>query len=146
MSEITICKTFTFSSAHFLPRYQGACQQVHGHNWQLQVGVSGPINSQGFVMDFKELKELINNLIINRIDHKFLNELVIPDFPSHNPTAENMIFWMADTIRRRLMTSKVNVVFLKLWETDSSYAKWERNETGGSLYGVLIGENYEIKI
>lgn len=127
MPTIAVCKTFAFSAAHFLPEYCGACKDLHGHNWKLEVGITGPVNENGFVLDFKELKSLINTTIINRIDHKCLNELVIANFPSKNPTAENMLLWMAEVIKTRLMDSFYNLAFLKLWETDTSYAEW-RNE------------------
>jgi 6-pyruvoyltetrahydropterin/6-carboxytetrahydropterin synthase len=127
MSKITVCKTFSFSAAHYLPEYCGACKDLHGHNWKLEVGVTGPITSSGFILDFKELKSLINAVVINRIDHKCLNNLVISKFPSKNPTAENMLLWMAEVIKIRIMNSHYNLAFLKLWETDTSYAEW-RNE------------------
>jgi 6-pyruvoyltetrahydropterin/6-carboxytetrahydropterin synthase len=125
--KIIVSKTFTFSAAHCLPGYDGPCKNLHGHNWKLEVGVSGPVNNEGFVIDFSELKNMVNNEIVSKIDHVFLNaQNDIPGFPYKNPTAENMLNWMAETLQHRFHLI-VKLEFIKLWETDTSYAEW-RNQ------------------
>lgn len=128
MGKITVCKIFSFSAAHFLPDYKGLCKNLHGHNWKLEIGITGPVNVEtGFVMDFKKIKEIINDRIISVIDHKLLNEIKENSFPSANPTAENMLFWLVFIIKDHLRPVKNNLDFIRLWETDTSFAEW-RNE------------------
>jgi 6-pyruvoyltetrahydropterin/6-carboxytetrahydropterin synthase len=75
-----------FSSAHRLlntniadndnNKLFGKCYQLHGHNYELFVTVTGPINKiSGFVIDLKDLKQIIKNKVINKLDHQYINEV-----------------------------------------------------------------------
>lgn len=83
---VTVYKKFTFESAHSLNNYNGPCSEIHGHSYKLLVGVEGPINDDGFVIDFSDLSELVNGYI-EKLDHTYLNVM----FP-FNPTAENIAY------------------------------------------------------
>lgn len=73
MFEVSI-KT-EFSAAHNLRGYQGKCEALHGHNWQVEVIVSSQkLDKIGIAIDFKKLKEVVNQ-VIEKLDHKYLNEL-----------------------------------------------------------------------
>lgn len=86
----TISKSFTFSAAHYLVGYHGMCQNLHGHNWRVTVKISGAyLDPLGILMDFKDLKRIMEERVGNRFDHKYLNQCV--DF---NPTAENIAEWI----------------------------------------------------
>ena len=75
MSVIRLTKEFHFELAHALEGYDGACRNIHGHSYILFVTVIGkPISSEenpklGMIMDFGELKRIVNNTIISRFDH-----------------------------------------------------------------------------
>lgn len=128
---ISICKEFNFSAAHFLPNHNGLCKNNHGHNYKLFVEIKSKYedinkNSEhceyGMVADFGNLKELINKLIIEKYDHKLLNDYF------SNPTAEEMIIDFSNIINDRLKESGYVLVELRLYETDTSFVRW-RNES-----------------
>ncbi len=122
---LTVTKIFKFEAAHWLPFYDGACHNLHGHSYKLEVTVTGKINENvenpqcGMIIDFSVLKGIVEEKIIRRFDHSNLN-----DFFS-NPTAENMVEYFAESINLALPTNIV-LVSVKLWETDSSYAEITR--------------------
>ncbi len=77
-----------FSSAHVLRGYPGACERVHGHNFQVQVEVRvHELDSLGMGIDFHEISSMTHE-VIDKLDHRLLNE--IPPFDEVNPTAENL--------------------------------------------------------
>lgn len=86
--QYTITVSSEFSSAHALRGYKGACEQLHGHNWKVVVSVSShSLNEIGVVMDFKELKSLLN-MVTEGFDHRVINDL--DHFSSVNPSSENI--------------------------------------------------------
>jgi 6-pyruvoyltetrahydropterin/6-carboxytetrahydropterin synthase len=87
-----IFKQFTFDSAHFLPMVPAGhkCRSIHGHTYRLTVFVEGPLDAQtGWVADFGEIKRAVN-AILEKIDHKLLNEVPGLD----NPTCEMVATWL----------------------------------------------------
>lgn len=90
----------TFSAAHQLVGYEGACENLHGHNWRVQVHLESEVlDSLGMVYDFKKLKRLLQD-VIQTLDHRLLNE--VPPFDSNNPTAENLARYVYDNVKARL--------------------------------------------
>lgn len=89
MYEVTIRNRF--AAAHSLVDYQGPCSRVHGHTWYVEVSVCGSeLNQLGMLIDFHELKRLLNN-IIEQLDHQNLNFLEpFVNGKGANPTAENL--------------------------------------------------------
>jgi len=80
--------TSFFSAAHSLREYKGECESVHGHNFKVEVTVSSKtLNDQGLVIDFKDLKKIVNR-VISCLDHKDLN--AIDFFKVNNPSSENI--------------------------------------------------------
>lgn len=127
--------------AHAIYGYPGACKNIHGHSYELHVTVSadnqekGFIAIPGFIIDFKELKQLVISSVIQVFDHKLL---LSRDYLSQNPgihsqenlviwnaepTAENLLMYMHDAICDKL-PNHVNLAKLKLYETKDSYAEW----------------------
>lgn len=131
--EIMVVKEFTFDAAHCLPHHPGKCRNTHGHTYRLQVGFRGPVSIQtGMVVDFGELKALINQEIISKLDHRYLNllneeEPIVEDFPYYVPTAENMVKWIVKSLQRHFWDS-FTLVFVRLYETPTSYAEWRKKE------------------
>jgi len=125
-NKLLVVKEFTFDAAHILPGYDGPCGSLHGHTYRLQVGIQGEIDSvTGMVIDFKDIKNQIRARIVDPLDHSYLNEPVngdiyVPGFPKHMPTAENMVLW----IRDRLIQLGMDVGFVQLWETPTSFCAW----------------------
>jgi len=119
---ITCTKIFTFAAAHYLPNHDGKCQNLHGHNYKLEVTVKGDLkkegSSKGMVIDFYDLKTAVNEHIIDKLDHNYLNDIF--DF---DPTCENMLEWMGD-----MLVHLLNIHKLKLWESDNGYVEWTNDD------------------
>ncbi|MFA4989020.1 MAG: 6-carboxytetrahydropterin synthase QueD, partial [Candidatus Omnitrophota bacterium] len=78
----------SFSSAHNLRGYKGKCEELHGHNWRVEISVrSRDLDGTGMLLDFKYLKKKLNN-VLDRMDHQYLNKL--DHFKKVNPTSENI--------------------------------------------------------
>ena len=118
----TVTKIYTFEASHNLPHHKGACHNLHGHSYKLEVTVGGSINSDhespqcGMIIDFKNLKDIIEK-VAGKYDHSYLNDF----FP--NPTAEIMVRKIAKDISLYLPEGSV-LVSCKLWETATSYAEF----------------------
>jgi len=127
--------------AHAIHGYAGACKNIHGHSYELEVTVSGCttkdeyILAPGFIIDFKELKQLVTDLIIRMIDHKLvLSQDYIAEHPSirsqenlvmlgAEPTAENLLIHFQQILLQALPSGS-KLVELKLYETKDSFARW----------------------
>lgn len=144
MSVIRLTKEFSFEAAHSLEGYDGLCREIHGHSYRLFVTVKGEPerNSDspklGMVMDFGILKRIVNEQIVDRLDHAFMmrrtenaeevllalggsfSKVVLTDY---QPTCENML---ADFAERLLgaLPEEVELCSLKLHETATSFAEW----------------------
>ena len=117
----SVTRYFSFEAAHFLPNYNGACSNLHGHSYKLHVTVSGCVDEvTGMVLDFKILNNIVQHSVVGKYDHKLLNDFF------RLPTAENM----ANKIFKDLEIefSKLGLVLdsVKLWETENSYAECKR--------------------
>jgi 6-pyruvoyltetrahydropterin/6-carboxytetrahydropterin synthase len=121
MFEVSVEKTF--SSAHSLRNYRGKCENVHGHNYRVQLTVQGErLADNGLLVDFVEVKRLIN-IVIEYLDHRFINDL--PPFTEINPSAENLAKYFHDEVSKGLHVDvPVRVSEVKIWETDTSMATY----------------------
>jgi 6-pyruvoyltetrahydropterin/6-carboxytetrahydropterin synthase len=120
MFEITV--EYSFAAGHALRGYQGKCENIHGHNYKLEVTLCGnKLNSVGLLMDFVDLKAIIKE-IVKRIDHQFLNDL--PPFDRLNPSAENMAKYFFDEIRAKLGENETRLKRVKVWETEVTAASY----------------------
>lgn len=141
---IRLTKIFTFETAHALWGYDGKCKNIHGHSYKLYVTIKGiPVDDlndkkNGMVMDFSDLKLIVNSLIIDPFDHgivlnaqskhKDLGEKLIAEghkviFTDYQPTCENMLIDFAKKIQAKL-PQNILLVKLKLYETETSYGEW----------------------
>jgi len=142
MPLIRVTKEFHFEMAHLLEGYDGPCRNVHGHSYRLEVTVIGQPNAEkscskyGMVMDFGELKDIVNRKVVARFDHVllvyqkseiakqrenlYLEKMELVDY---QPTCENMLIDIARLIAAEL-PKELKLHHLKLHETANSYAEW----------------------
>jgi len=127
-----IWKEFTFDSAHQLkntPKCDyGKCANVHGHTYILQVGLEGDIDSKThMIMNFADLKKIVNEEIVDRFDHTMLNESMKDlDIDQNHTTCERMAYMFQRMLERRIIGKSYPNVFcirIKLWETPTSYCE-----------------------
>ena len=110
-----------FSSAHQLAMVAKKCENLHGHNWKVEVSVEGEKLDQGGVLiDFGILKAHVRELV-NTLDHKFLNEL--PYFNGH-PSSENIAVYIAEGLAQKLNGTGVRVSRVSAWESDDASATY----------------------
>ena len=144
MSIIKITKQFSFEMAHALRNYDGLCRNIHGHSYKMDITLAGqPLLDEtspknGMVMDFGDLKKLVNEEIISLLDHSLVlnnktdeklvgmlkqnfEKIVVVEF---QPTTENLLNFIADKMKKRLPET-VKLCRIRLRETVTSYADWE---------------------
>lgn len=112
----------TFSSGHALRGYKGKCENVHGHNYRVQVSIEGPqLDGIGLLVDFTDVKRALREIIAG-IDHQFLNDL--EPFKTVNPSAENMAKYFHEqmTARLKAMPPGARLTEAVVWETDTAFA------------------------
>jgi 6-pyruvoyltetrahydropterin/6-carboxytetrahydropterin synthase len=132
--------------AHAINGYSGPCKYIHGHSYELHVTVSANqkkeeyIKAPRFIIDFKELKRVVKEAIINNFDHKLvlsrefieLNPAVrnnenLVEFVEE-PSAENLLIYISEKLRKKIPPA-VELRNLKLFETKDSYAEWMAGST-----------------
>jgi len=143
MATVRVTKIFRFEMAHALWGYDGLCKNIHGHSYVLKVTVSGtPIEDQediklGMVIDFGDLKRVVNQYIVDKFDHSLVLNKKAPvdnfkdvkemfdrktwfDF---QPTAENLVVHFAGLLQSHLPLN-IQLHSVRLYETVNSYAEW----------------------
>ncbi len=116
----TVSVDYSFAAGHALRGYKGKCENVHGHNYKVQVTVGGEkLNSIGLLIDFVELKTAIKCLV-ERLDHRFLNEL--SPFDKVNPSAENLAKYFCEGLEPQVRTQGLWLRSVTVWETDTTSA------------------------
>lgn len=112
-----------FAAAHQLKMVAEKCENLHGHNWKLEVCVAGErLNRAGVLVDFGELKVHIKE-IMEMLDHKFLNEL--DAFDDRNPpSSENVAVFVAKELQKRIAVPDVSVSRVTAWESENACATY----------------------
>jgi len=115
-----------FSSAHQLRGYRGKCENLHGHNYRIEIFVRGSrLNHIGLLVDFVELKAAADDVVLY-LDHRNINEL--PPFDRElNPSAENLARYILERIAARIDDERVQVYKVRCYETPTSVATYEVN-------------------
>jgi 6-pyruvoyltetrahydropterin/6-carboxytetrahydropterin synthase len=112
----------SFAAAHCLIHYQGDCENLHGHNWKVEVAVvAKELDKAGLGIDFKVLKAETNTLL-KTLDHKYLNEL--PPFVELSPSSENIARYLYDELSRKFNNDKIKVEMVTVWESDFAAASY----------------------
>jgi 6-pyruvoyltetrahydropterin/6-carboxytetrahydropterin synthase len=125
MYEVTIRKSF--SAAHTLT-IGGKCEELHGHNFAVDVTAGSPVlNREGVVIDFRLLKEWLDDILEN-IDHKYLNDL--PGFQEENPSSEIIARFIYDRMVEKAEAHTVEIVKVAVWESDNAFATYRGGNSG----------------
>jgi len=120
---LSVTKKFDFAYAHKLLGYDGKCKNLHGHTGHLEVELISTetteklCNYNGMIIDFGDLKRLVNETVIDKLDHHYLNDFI------EIPTAENMVEWVVAELHNVFGYSLQRV---RIYETPTSYAEWKR--------------------
>lgn len=141
MTAIVVTKEFTFDSAHQLVGHDGKCANLHGHTYRVEVALKNEVIREedvaskngaktGFVIDFTDLKKIVKDELIDRLDHAFIakgdepalkalqesgSKVVVLGFRS---TCENMAMYMVHWMRQR----DLPVHYVRVWETPTGSA------------------------
>lgn len=111
-----------FSAAHNLRNFRGKCEALHGHNWKVEVVVSGEeLDGSGVVLDFAEVKAATSE-VMSEIDHRYLNEL--PFFIEHNPSSENIARYIFQRLQEKITDERVRVQRVTAWESQDACATY----------------------
>lgn len=120
MYEIMVNRKF--SAAHNLREYHGQCENLHGHNWKVEIIVRiKDLDQTGLALDFKFLKKSADE-ILKGLDHQYLNEL--PYFQDLNPTSENIAKFIFNRLANEFNDEKIKVARVSIWESEDSCASY----------------------
>lgn len=115
-----------FAAAHQLKMVTEKCENLHGHNWKVELHVAGnALKSSGVLIDFGVVKDYLNE-IIDGLDHKFLNEL--PAFENQNPSSEQIAHYIADQFQQKIADDSIHVSRVSVWESDDACATYYPHE------------------
>ena len=110
----------SFAAAHNLINYQGDCENLHGHNWRVEVTVAAKeLDKSGLGIDFKVLKKQTNQLL-DELDHKYLNDL--EPFKIESPSSENISRYLFERLSSILNSDNVTVEQINVWESENACA------------------------
>ncbi|AEH50152.1 6-carboxytetrahydropterin synthase QueD [Pseudothermotoga thermarum] len=113
-----ISRDFKFDAAHKLEKYHGKCEALHGHTYKLRVTLIGIPNEEGMVVDFVQLKTIVQEKVLKVLDHSYLNE-IIPQ-----PTAENIAKWIWQMLEESLTFSNCKLYEVIVWETEDCFVTY----------------------
>ena len=122
MFEVMIERNF--SSAHQLRGYKGKCENLHGHNYKIEIFARGrELDHIGLLVDFGDLKTAADD-IVGYLDHRNINEL--PPFDAElNPSAENLARYILERVAARVGDERVQVYKVRCYETPTSVATYQ---------------------
>jgi 6-pyruvoyltetrahydropterin/6-carboxytetrahydropterin synthase len=111
-----------FAAAHQLTIVGSKCENMHGHNWRIEVYVTGEkLNKAGVLVDFGEIKAHLAE-VMKKLDHKFLNELDY--FSDGNPSSENIAYFVARELQTKIDNTSARVSRVTAWESDDACATY----------------------
>ena len=114
-----------FAAAHQLRNFRGKCENLHGHNWKIEVVLRGRrLEESGVLVDFGEVKQTTREILTD-LDHKYLNDL--PFFQNQNPSSENIARYLFETLAARLDNSDRWMYRVSAWESGNACATFMRN-------------------
>ncbi len=117
-----ISKDFKFDAAHNLIHYHGKCEKLHGHTYKLRVVLEGEPDSEGMIIDFIELKQIVKDKVISRLDHSYINEIIT------QPSAENIAVWIWEELSESVRRENCSLYEVHVWETETSCVTVRRSD------------------
>ena len=119
----TVCVRAHYDAAHFLRRYHGKCERLHGHRYVVEAALqTETLDDGGMAYDFSDLKRELRALA-NELDHNNLNDL--PQFQEIETSAENQARWFFDQLAARLPAPHaVGLLYVRVWETPTQWAQY----------------------
>ncbi len=109
-----------FAAAHQLKMIGEKCENLHGHNWKIEVRIKGEaLNSAGVLLDFGEVKMHLSS-IMEKLDHQFLNEL--DHFQANSPSSENIACFIAKELQVLINDASIKVASVTAWESENTSA------------------------
>jgi 6-pyruvoyltetrahydropterin/6-carboxytetrahydropterin synthase len=143
LDTVRVTKKFTIDMAHALYGYDGPCKNIHGHTYHLSVTVIGKVEQtagspkQGMVVDFTDLKRIVNERVVDIFDHALVlnehapytkNDLIRNEFEKviltdYQPSCENLLLEFKNRIQG-VLPANIKLFSIRLDETPSSYAEW----------------------
>ncbi|RIK06403.1 MAG: 6-carboxytetrahydropterin synthase QueD [Acidobacteria bacterium] len=109
----SITKSFRFDASHLLEWHAGACANLHGHGYRVEVTVIGEPDDNGIVLDFDEIDQIVTSEVIEALDHTHLNDLI------ENPTAELIAAWIFE----KLAKSLAGLAAVRIYESPDTWAE-----------------------
>jgi len=142
--ETIITKEIQIDMGHRVPNHEGKCYNLHGHRYKIIAGVNGKVidekgnPSEGMVIDFTDLKNILVEVVDKKLDHAFMlykedkffedfkpfvekMKFVIVDFV---PTAENIARYLYEQMEGKLKEKGIKLVFVEVYETPTSVARY----------------------
>jgi 6-pyruvoyltetrahydropterin/6-carboxytetrahydropterin synthase len=111
-----------FSAAHNLRNFRGKCEALHGHNWKVEIVLSGKdLDESGVVLDFAEVKAATSE-IMSEVDHRYLNDL--PFFAENNPSSENIARYIFHRLQEKIDNDRVRIRRVTAWESQDACASY----------------------
>jgi len=112
-----------FAAAHQLKMVAEKCENLHGHNWKIEICVAGKnLNKAGVLIDFGELKQHVSAIMAG-LDHKFLNDLdMFKD--SYPPSSENIAHYIAMSLQSTINSAEIKVTRVTAWESETACATY----------------------
>ena len=115
-----------FAGAHQLTMVGQKCENLHGHNWNVEVCVTGEkLNSAGVLADFGDIKKAVRTVVDGELDHRFLNDLEM--FKEIQPTSERIAVYIAERVQKilsRELTEEIRVSKVMAWESEDACATY----------------------
>jgi 6-pyruvoyltetrahydropterin/6-carboxytetrahydropterin synthase len=122
MYEVTIKKSF--SAAHILKEIGGKCEDLHGHNFIVEVTVGGEsLNGEDLLIDFRILKQWTND-ILDGLDHKHLNN--IQYFNEMNPSSEQVARYIYDGLAEKVQSLGLSLARVTVWESENARVSYTK--------------------
>jgi len=117
-----------FAAAHNLRNFRGKCENLHGHNWTVEVVLQGErLNESGVLIDFAEVKQATRELL-SQLDHNYLNDL--PFFKDQNPSSENIARFLFESLAEKLNSNDRWLSRVTAWESTDSCATFMNDAYG----------------